>query len=262
MRYTKGSFVITTEGDVPLLRHVRNCRFVGHKQLFELLANDAAASCRRTFNWRVQRLLATDHIRQVETVFWEGSPIYFIAQKGLCALESQGDCAVALHSGTRHMPDSAQVFHALELNALRLALIRNGLLVSWQSEIEITSCNMVSGLYKKDYDAIVRIWRGAEIREFALEYERSLKSARQYEKVRTAIEAERQIACVLYVTADVDLLFAVLCQLTPVLKRLGFVVARSLKEQLLATAVTTDANGSSVSLERFLEYAHPLYMQP
>lgn len=261
MRYIKGSFVITAEGDIPLLRHVRNCRFVGQQQLFELLENDGAVSCRRTFNWRVQRLLNTDHIRQVETVSWEGSPVYSITQKGLCTLESQGDFAIALHSRTRQMPDAAQVFHALELNALRLALAHSGLLVSWQSEIEITSCNMVSGIYQKDYDAIVKIWRGAEIREFALEYERSLKSARQYEKVRAALEAERQISCVLYVTTDVDLLFAIRCQLTPVSKRLGFALARSLKEQLLATVVTTDATGRTVSLEGFLEYAHPLYIQ-
>lgn len=261
MRYTKGSFVITTEGDIPLLRHVRNCRFVGHQQLLDLLENDAAVSGRRTFNWRVQRLLRTGHIRQVETISWEGSPVYSITQKGLCALESQGDFAVALHSRTRRMPDSAQVFHSLELNALRLALAHTGLLVSWQSEIEIASCNMVSSIYQKDYDAIVKIWLGTEIREFALEYERSLKSARQYEKVRAALEAERQVACVLYVTADVDLLLAVRYQLIPVSKRLGFAVVRALKEQFLAAEVTTDLTGSVVSLERFLEYAHPLYMQ-
>ena len=261
MRYTKGSFVITREGDIPLLRHVRNCRFVGHQQLFELLEIDAAVSCRRTFNWRVQRLLNTDHIRQVERVSWEGSPVYSIAQKGLCALETQGDFAIALHSRTRKMPDPAQVFHALELNALRLALAHSGLVVSWQSEIEIASCNMISGIYQKDYDAIVKVWRGTEIREFALEYERSLKSARQYEKVRAALEAERQIACVLYVTADLDLLFAIRYQLIPVSKRLGFALARSLKEQLLAAAVATDGTESAVTLERFLEFAHPLYMQ-
>ena len=55
--------------------------------------------------------------------------------------------------------DRVQVFHALELNAIRLALARNGLLVSWQSEVEISSTNMVSGTpYQKDYDAIVKIW--------------------------------------------------------------------------------------------------------
>jgi hypothetical protein len=262
MRYPKGTFVITAERDIPLLRQVRNSRFVGHQQLFELLQCDAVASCRSTFNWRVQRLLKTRHIERLEAVSWQGSPVYSITQNGLVELESQGEFAIALHSRTRQMPDRTQVFHALELNAIRLALARNSLLVSWQSEVEISSTNMVSGApYQKDYDAIVKVWVGNEVREFALEYERSLKSARQYEKVRAALEAERQIGCVLYLTADPDLLLAILYQLTPVSKRIGFLTSRSFREQLLTASVTTDANRAMVTLREFLQYAHPLYMR-
>ena len=88
------------------------------------------------------------------------------------------------------MPDANQMFHALELNAIRVALVRNALLIEWRSEVEISSNNMASGAHPKDYDAIVKIWLGNEIREFALEYERSLKSAKHYERIRAALEAE------------------------------------------------------------------------
>jgi len=145
MRYAKGSYVITPDRDIPLLRQVRNSRFAGHQQLFEILQHEAVASCRSTFNWRVQRLLKTGHIERVESVFWEGGPVYSITHKGLIELESQGEFAIVLHSGTRQMPDRTQVFHALELNAIRLTLVRNGLLASWQSEVEISSNNMVAG---------------------------------------------------------------------------------------------------------------------
>ena len=260
MRYAKGSFVITGEGDIPLLRLVRNCRFVAHQQLFELLQHEVVSSCRSTFNWRIQRLLKTRHVERLESVYWLGSPVYSITQIGLVELESQGEFAIALHSRTRQMPDRNQVFHALELTAIRLALARHRLLISWQSEVEISSTNMVSGApYQKDYDAIVKIWVGNEMREFALEYERSLKSAKQYERVRAALEAESQIGCVLYLTADSDLLLAILYQLTPVSQRLGFLTARSFRERLLAAAVTTDANRAMISLEEFLRLAHPLY---
>jgi len=260
MRYAKGSFVITEDGDIPLLRLVRNCRFAAHQQLFELLQYDVAVSCRSTFNWRIQRLLKTRHIERLESVCWQGSPVYSITQVGLVELESQGEFAIALHSRTRQMPDRSQVFHALELTAVRLALARHGLLISWQSEVEISSTNMVSGApYQKDYDAIVKVWVGNEMREFALEYERSLKSAKQYERVRAALETERKIGCVLYLTADSDLLLAILYLLTPISKRLGFLTARSLRERLLAAAVTTDANHAMISLEEFLRLAHPLY---
>ena len=259
MRYAKGTFVITAGRDIPLLRLVRNCRFVSHSQLFELLQYEGAASCRRTFNWRVQRLLNTFHIERLRSTSWQGFPVYSISQNGLRELESQGEFSLALHSRTRRMPDSAQVFHALELNSIRLALTRTALLISWRSEVEISSSNLVLCAYQKDYDAIVKVWLGSEMREFALEYERSLKSARQYAKVRTALEAERQIACVLYLAPNADLLQAILYQLTPLAKSVGFAIARSLKEQLLATLVSIDANETTVTLERFLQYAHPLY---
>jgi hypothetical protein len=262
MRYLKGTFVITRERDIPLLRHVRNSRFVAHPQLLELLQYDAAAPCRNTYNWRVQRLLRTGHIRRVEAESWRGTPVYTITPKGLIELESHGDFAVGLNSRTRRMPDSHQVFHSLELNAIRLCLARNGLLVNWQSEVELSSINMVSSApYQKDYDAIVKIWIGREVREFALEYERSLKNTRQYESIREALAAERQIECILYLAADHSILVALLHQLTPSPKRMGFLTAQAFREQLLDASVTVNPDRPMVPLEEFLQYAHPLYMR-
>jgi len=158
------------------------------------------------------------------------------------------------------MPDRAQVFHALELNAIRLSLVRSALLISWQSEIEISSWNMVSSApYQKDYDAIVKVWVGDEVREFALEYEHSLKNTKQYERVRAALEAERRVGSVLYLTVDPDLLMALLYQLTPVSTRLGFLTSRSFRQQLLQALVATENNRAMVTLEEFLQYSHPLY---
>ena len=37
MRYAKGGLVINAERDIPLLRQVRNSRFVSHAQLFEFM---------------------------------------------------------------------------------------------------------------------------------------------------------------------------------------------------------------------------------
>jgi hypothetical protein len=262
VRYAKGSLVITRGGDIPLLRQIRNSRFVSHRQLFELMQYDGLVPCRSTFNWRIQRLLKTRHIERLEAISWRGSPIYSITQDGLVELESQGEFAIALHSRTRQMPDRAQVFHALELNAIRMVLSRHALLIHWRSEIEISSTNMVSGTpYQKDYDAIVKVWAGNEVREFALEYERSLKSAKQYEKVRAALENERQIACVLYLTVSPDLLLALLYQLLPLSKPVAFATAHAFGEQLLTTPVTTDPNRAMAPFETFLRYAHALYMR-
>jgi len=260
MRYMKGSLVVTADGDIPLLRLVRNCRFVSHQQLFELLRHDAVLSSRSTFNWRIQRLMKSGRIERQSDLDLEGLPVYSITQRGLLELERHGEFRIPLNSSTRQMPDPVQVFHALELNSIRLALARSALLVSWQSELDISSWNMASeSPFQKDYDAIVKIWVGNEIREFALEYERSLKNAKQYESVRAALEAERMVPCVLYVTVDANLLLVVLHQLTPIAKRLGFLTARAFREQLLAASVTTEPTRAMVTLEEFLQYSHPLY---
>jgi len=256
MRYVKGSLVITPGGDIPLLRQVRNMRFVGHRQLYELLESEAFVTCRTTFNWRVRRLLATGYISRIEGVAWRGSPVYSITPDGLIELESHGDFAIALHSRSRHMPHRMQVFHALELNAIRLALARNRLLAGWLSEIEIASSNMVSvAPFQKDYDAVVRVRSGNDTFEFALEYERSLKANRQYARIRAALECERRISSVLYLTASPDLTVALLYQLTPLSKPLAFATARSFREHLLATRVSVDSGNAMLTLDNFLRRA-------
>jgi hypothetical protein len=259
MRYAKGSLVINPQRDIPLLRQIRNSRFVSQRQLFELLHYQDLASCRSTFNWRMQRLLKSRYITCLEGISWRGSPVYSIAVNGLIQLESDGDFAIALHSQTRNMPHRSQVFHGLELNEIRVALARNNLLADWRSEVEIASNNMVSGApYQKDYDAIVTVWAGAEMREFALEYERLLKGARHYARIRAALECERQVACVLYLTASPDLMSALVYQLTPLACPIAFATARSFREHLLATPVCMTEGGAMLTLHRFLEHAHPL----
>jgi hypothetical protein len=262
MRYRKGSIVISSDGDIPMLRQIRNSRFVSHKQLFELLQRDSVLSARSTFNWRIERLLQSGHVERIGHLNFQGSPVYSITRDGLVELEGGGDFAISLHSKTKHLPHRAQVFHALELSAIRLALARKNLLVHWQSEVEISSANMVSATpYEKDYDALIDIWVGSDIRRFALEYERSLKSMKEYEKIRAAIEADRQVPCVLYLTAHSDLMLALLYQMTPTSKRLGFATAKTFREQLLGTSIATGANLPLMNLEEFLRYAHPLYIQ-
>jgi len=57
----------------------------------------------------------------------------------------------------------------------------------------------------KDYDAIVDVWSEQKMARFALEYERTLKNSRQYERVRRNLERDQSIGCVLYLTAGDDM---------------------------------------------------------
>ncbi|MGD0466752.1 MAG: hypothetical protein ABSA54_00095 [Terriglobales bacterium] len=239
MRYAKGSLVINPERDIPLLRQVRNSKFVSHHQLFELMKLGGFDHSRNSFNWRLKRLLDSGHISVCQGVYGAGSAVYRITKDGITLLEHHGQFTAVLHSNTDHLPHLSQVFHSLELNAVQLALARKNLLAGWQSEIEIASFNTISrSPYQKDYDAIVDVWIGDRTVRFALEYERILKSLRQYERIRVALEAERQIGCVLYLTSGMEVLVHLVHEFQSVRKRLAFAGATSFERHLLDTVVT------------------------
>jgi hypothetical protein len=239
MRYAKGSLVINAERDVPLLRQVRNSRFVSHHQLFEFMKLGGFDHSRNSFNWRVRRLLDSGHIGVCQRVYGAGSTVYQVTRDGIMLLEHHGQFTAVLHSTTDHLPHPSQVFHSLRLNAVHLALARGNVLASWQTELEIASFNTISRApYQKDYDAIVDVWIQEGRARFALEYERTLKSLRQYERIRIALEAEQQIEFVLYLTSGIEVLVHLLREFQSVRKKIVFANARSFEEQLLDTVVT------------------------
>lgn len=255
MRYARNSIVINGTRDVPLLRQVRNAGFISHDQLFALLHYGRLEGSRRGFNWRVHRLLSSRHIHRCEGVEWHGAPVYRITKDGLLQLESHGEFVTALHSGTRRPPDKSRVFHSLELNAVQVALARANLLANWQSDLEIASGNMVSrSPYQKDYDAIVDVWMDDKLRRFALEYERTLKSMKQYEWVRAALAAERQVGCILYLCAGPDIALHLAHVLRDAGSRVAFATINVFREHLLQTSVFTSPDDPPSSFEQILIY--------
>jgi hypothetical protein len=253
MRYAKGSLVINAERDVPLLRQVRNSKFVSHHQLFEFMKLGGFDHSRNSFNWRLKRLLDAGHIGICRGVYGAGSAVYRVTKDGLVLLEHCGQFTAVLHSNTNHLPHPAQVFHSLQLNAVQLALARANLLASWQTEVEIASFNTISRApYQKDYDAIVDVWIKDRTARFAVEYERTLKSLKQYERIRTALEAEQQIEFVLYLTSGMEVLVHLLHEFQSVRKKLAFANATSFEQQLLDTVVT-GRDGTAIKFRDLLK---------
>ncbi len=253
MRYAKGSLVINAERDVPLLRQVRSSKFVSHHQLFEFMKLGGFDHSRDSFNWRVKRLLDSGHIGVCQRVYGAGSTVYHVTKDGILLLEYHGQFTAVLHSTTDHLPHPSQVFHSLQLNAVQLALARANVLASWQTELEIASFNTISRApYQKDYDAIVDVWVKEGTARFALEYERTLKSLRQYERIRTALEAEQQVEFVLYLTSGMEVLVHLVHEFQSVRKKLVFANARSFEQQLLDTVVT-GCDGSATRFRHLLQ---------
>jgi hypothetical protein len=254
MRYIKNSLVIQSERDVPLLRKVRNSKFVSHAQLFEMMKFAGSEHSRDSFGWRIRRLLKAGLLSMCEGAFGAESAVYRITRHGIALLEHHGQFTTVLHSKTQHLPHSSQVFHSLELNQIQLSLANENLLANWQSELEVASFNTIScSPYQKDYDAIVDVWIGDQRARFALEYERSLKSYRHYERIRVALQAERKIGCILYLTSGMEVLAHLVHELSSVPDKLAFANAKDFEQMLLETRVVTARNLAGTHFRELLQ---------
>jgi hypothetical protein len=254
MRYVKNSLAIKPERDLPLLRQVRNSKFVSHLQLFELMRFAGSEHSRDSFGWRVRRLIKAGLLSICEGAFGAESAVYQITRLGIALLEHHGQFTTVLHSRTEHLSHPSQVFHSLELNQIQLALANDNILANWQSEVEVASFNTISCTpYQKDYDAIVDVWIGDQQARFALEYERSLKSYRQYERIKAALEAERRIGCILYLTSGMEVLAHLVHELSSVPGKLAFANARDFEQMLLDTRVVTGGNLAGAHFRELLQ---------
>ncbi|HET9281210.1 MAG TPA: hypothetical protein VFR24_04545 [Candidatus Angelobacter sp.] len=254
MRYAKNGLVIQPERDIPVLRQVRNSKFITHDQLFSLTRFSGLERSRDSFNWRLRRLLKAGYLGVCEGFFGAGSAVYRITRDGLHLLEHHGEFATVLHSSTQHLPHTSQIFHSLQLNSIQAALANQNVLATWQSEIEIASFNTISrSPYQKDYDAVVEVWVGARTVRFALEYERTLKSARDYERVRDALRAECQIACVLYLSSGMEVLVHLLHEFESIDANIALANANDFGRQLLDTRVLTPSNLAGLPFRELLQ---------
>lgn len=224
--------------DLPVLLQIRNARFITHEQLYELLSLASYEHSRNSFNWRIRRLLQAEYVSICKGAFGRGAVVYHISRQGLYQLENWGHFATVLNSTTQHLAHISQVHHALELNSIRIALAKAQLLAGWQSDVEVASTNtIVGGPSSKDYDAVVDVWNGKELSRFAIEYERTLKSARRYKEVRDTLERDTNMGCVLYLTSGFDMSFHLANELAGISKRLGFSTIPTFREKLLDTPV-------------------------
>lgn len=243
MRYLKNSIVIQAERDIPLVRQVRNAKFISHNQLFELMRFAGSESSRDSFGWRVRRLLKVGFLSTCAGALGAGGTVYRVTREGVALLEHHGHFTTVLHSNTKHLRPTAQVLHSLELNQIQLALARQNLLAHWQSEIEIASFNTIScSPYEKDYDAIVDVWLGEKTARFALEYERCLKSYKQYDRIKAALQAERHVGWILFLTSGTEVLVHLVHELNPVGNKVAFAKASDFEQMLLETSVITARN--------------------
>jgi len=207
MRYPRGSLQINESRDLPLLRQILHSEFVSHSQLFEFAQLNHFERSRKSFDWRLRRLVVGGLAARQTVPGCAGGFVYSVAGSGAVLLQGTGEYCLVGSGKFNGKERERSVFHAIELNEIQLSGLRAGLLVRWISSMEIRSQNELTRFgFVKDYDAVVTVRMEAGDPRFALEYERSPKPKRYYSHVAAALDREAHVSRVLYLASNFDLL--------------------------------------------------------
>lgn len=207
MRYRKGTIQLNPAHDEAILRWVVQSKFISSGQLWRFLELDGHWLPRRSFNWRLQRLVEHGLLRQCEIPIVARATVYAIDALGVAHLMGRGEYCVGTSEQLKRGNDGTAVLHALDLNDIRLALHEAGVLIAWKSDAEIRSQNEFTTFgYAKDYDALVTVMASGCESEFALEYERTPKAAKKYVHIRQAVESETRVSLFIYLAVNYHVL--------------------------------------------------------
>ena len=207
MRYPKGSIQLNQSRDLPLLRQILRSEFVTHSQLFEFMHLCHYERSRKSFDWRLRRLVDRELVRRQTTSNCTGEFVYSVASSAAVLLQGMGEYCLVGRDRFNGKEAERSVLHSIGLNEIHLSVLRAGLLVRWIGSMEIRSQNELTGFsFAKDYDAVVTVRTEAGEQRFALEYERSPKPMRYYKDVAASLSREAHVNHVLYLTCNYDLL--------------------------------------------------------
>ena len=207
MRYPKGSLQLSQSRDLPLLRQILRSEFVTHSQLFEFMRLNHYERSRKSFDWRIRRLVDRELARRQTTPGCTGEFVYSVAGGAAMLLQGMGEYCLVGRPRFNGKEAERSVPHAIGLNDIQLSALRAGVLVRWIGSMEIRSQNELTGFgFAKDYDAVVTVRIETGEQRFALEYERSPKPMRYYRDVAAAFGREAHVSHVLYLVSNYDLL--------------------------------------------------------
>ncbi len=207
MRYFKGSIALNQAHDYPLIRQILRSHFAAHSQLFEFMKLGRYEHDRKAFNWRLHRLVTHSFVLQHQVPSAGVQAVYSISATGAAILQGTGECFVPLPIPRSPQKREINALHAVELNDIRLSLMRAGLEILWIAESEIRSRNELTPYkFAKDYDAVVTVALNGHSARFALEYERAAKKESEYLDIAERLNTERAVERVLYLSPNYDVL--------------------------------------------------------
>lgn len=253
MRYPKGSLQLSESRDLPLLREILHSEFVTHSQLFEFMLLRHCEQNRKSFDWRLRRLVNQNLVRRRTMPGYAGEFVYCVSNTTGALLQGRGEYCLVGRGRFNGKEAERSALHAIGLNEIHLSALRAGLVVRWIGSLEVRSQNELTGFgFAKDYDAVVTVKMAADEQRIALEYERTPKPARYYRGVADSLCRETHVNQVLYLVCNYDLLqfisrFFVDCRL-----RVCFGLVKDWHGRLLDMAVYCDSPTKCLPLRETL----------
>jgi hypothetical protein len=238
MRYRKGSLNLNNFKDKAVLNFVADSRYVTHAQLFQFARLDYYERNRPSFNWRIRRMVDAGLVRKQALPMLSGDALYSITRAGTQALEHLGIYYLGANCDREQDGDKFQMAHVLEVTNIRLALLVHHQLFRWIPECFIRVLNLSPATaYAKVYDGIANVRVDHGFVDFAVEYERTLKSPAKYEKIRKAIESEKRVQAFVYLVPSYDLLHGLMEAFWGAKQLLVFGLVDEFKKEQLGTRV-------------------------
>jgi hypothetical protein len=196
--------------DRELLEIVATAKWITHSQLSEMASVSRIEDNRKVFEWRVRRLSQCGLLKKQRPAFLDRRILYSITRDGVCALEVLGVHPVALMYDRGNADVKHQIPHSLEVNRVRIGLMRSGALIRWMPESTLRVLYRAGQRnYAKIYDAIATIILDGEIYEIGIEYERSLKAVERYQDTAAKIDDERSVHAVVYLCPSINTFTAI-----------------------------------------------------
>jgi hypothetical protein len=253
MRYAKGSIQLNEARDLPLLRQILRSEFATHSQLFEFMRLEHYEQNRKSFDWRLRRLVNRGLVVRHQAAVCMDEALYSIAHCAEHLLQGMGECCLVGRRRPGEKGIGLTYQHAIDLNDIHLTALRAGVLVRWTGALEIRSRNELTEIgFAKDYDAIVTVGTETGEHGFALEYERSAKTIERYRKVAASLSRETQVSPVLYLVASYDLQRFVSGALRGAQCRVFFGLVKDWHKSLLDMSVTSSSSFSHIRLKEAL----------
>jgi hypothetical protein len=205
MRYVPGLIVISEQADMPILRLAYRAGHATMRQLYKSLhPSGLGKNMWNTFRWRVRRLSQHGFLENFKV---DGLGIVLsLGRNGELYLQGKEPTIVERASRIGRANRRNQIWHDVDLFEIQTALRHAGVVRLWQFETEIRAQNDFTPFgYRKDYDAIVTFDVKGNSAQVALEYERTGKSTREYERICAQLNLETRVSTFLYLARSPQL---------------------------------------------------------